>query len=422
MNHWPTHSESHGPSLQPTISMGAPEDVTLLLGPEKQPVRASIAVLCRSSSVWEAMFSGDWNASEKSEIEFPDDDVEAMLLVLRIAHLKFKDLPGKQALPLGQLLQLTLVTEKYDVVHIVRPFLEMFEWASIDKYVEHRSPFWLLVTWTFGYSESFAAFAIALIRLIEITEGGSIEVAGVVLLEKYMPPGIVESMLRIREETIDKMLTRCYNLLDGALTGPSCLAYLPKMPGSMDDTTTTKPSTGSSQGPKTPVSSQGPAISVKSQEHASFVNVQGYTVPEGSQRHKIPATSPGPAFSFDELEKAENKSICSSIILGSLMAQITRMGLNPIRKSSQDITSTVQILAGHLCSLQPTIPKTYDTRGMTSSVPNCTYSTFKSACTTIHESCAIRYRIDYEIAEMYREISSPVLDMHIKHMEEQAKK
>jgi hypothetical protein len=97
------------------------------------------------------MFEARWAESEASEIALRDDDMDAMLLVLRIAHLRFHDLPKK--LEFGPLLNLAVVCDKYDLVRMVRPFLDLHGWAKPHDYHQGKSwyPSWLFVAWTFGY-------------------------------------------------------------------------------------------------------------------------------------------------------------------------------------------------------------------------------------------------------------------------------
>lgn len=63
-------------------------DITLLIGDGKkhQSVKALKMVMCLTSPVWKAMLSGQWAESGASKIAFPDDDIDAMVIVLRIAH------------------------------------------------------------------------------------------------------------------------------------------------------------------------------------------------------------------------------------------------------------------------------------------------------------------------------------------------
>jgi hypothetical protein len=132
----PTSADGAEKVERPTIVMHDFGDVTLLIGPEEneQPVLASIATLRLASPVWKAMFGTRWAECEASEIPLPDDDVDAMILVLRIAHLRFHELPGERRLSSKALLNLSIVCDKYDLVRLVRPFLDLYVYLGYRMY------------------------------------------------------------------------------------------------------------------------------------------------------------------------------------------------------------------------------------------------------------------------------------------------
>ena len=53
------------------------------------------------------------------EMELPEDDADALLYVLRIAHLQFRRIPA--TLEFVDLLNVAIICDKYDTVEIVRP-------------------------------------------------------------------------------------------------------------------------------------------------------------------------------------------------------------------------------------------------------------------------------------------------------------
>ena len=94
------------------------------LGDQKIFVVSS-AVMRNASPVWRTMFDpqGHFMESQRSlthgEMDFPEDDPDALLCVLRIAHLQFQKIP--ETLNYTELLNLAIVCDKYDTVAIVRP-------------------------------------------------------------------------------------------------------------------------------------------------------------------------------------------------------------------------------------------------------------------------------------------------------------
>ena len=115
-----------------------------------------------------------WAESTANEISFPDDDAEAMLIVLRIAHLRFQELPGIHGLPFETLFNLAVTCDKYDTIKLVRPFLESRGWTRPHNtnVLESWDPSWLFVALKFGYISSFEHGAKYLIRNISLSSNG----------------------------------------------------------------------------------------------------------------------------------------------------------------------------------------------------------------------------------------------------------
>ncbi|PVI05850.1 hypothetical protein DM02DRAFT_682783 [Periconia macrospinosa] len=171
------------------------------------------------------MFGGDWNESEALEVYFPDEDVAAMLTVLNIAHLKFEDVPGFNGLAFEELVNLAVLCDKYDVVHLVHPFLEWYDWARhyvYPEYVGPGYPAWLFIAWTFGYRHSFGLLARHLSLRVEVRDNIILLGNGYDVMASYMPQDILESILEVRKNTIAEMLKTCYDLVELALEGPVC--------------------------------------------------------------------------------------------------------------------------------------------------------------------------------------------------------
>jgi hypothetical protein len=63
-----------------------------------------------------------------SEIRFPDDDCDAFVLILRIAHFQISYLPDK--LSQQELLELAVLTDKYELQTAVRMSLDFKRWME----------------------------------------------------------------------------------------------------------------------------------------------------------------------------------------------------------------------------------------------------------------------------------------------------
>lgn len=124
--------------------------VMLTIGKKKLSVAASRTVLTILSPVFKAMLTGGFReaVATNSQIPLPDDDPDALLLLLRIAHLKFKDLP--HTLSFRALYKLAVVCDKYDAAGAVRPFWDKFGGPFLSYIEEEGYEEWLYIAWTFG--------------------------------------------------------------------------------------------------------------------------------------------------------------------------------------------------------------------------------------------------------------------------------
>ncbi|XPS72276.1 hypothetical protein M3J09_004443 [Ascochyta lentis] len=222
----PQSSPATLPDRQQTVVLHDGGDVVLVVGEAggiQQPIQASKTAMSMASPVWKAMFSHVWAEHEASEISLPDDDVEAMLLVLRIAHLRFQDLPSKGLFPLNSLLNLAVVCDKYDLVHLVRPFLDLYGWAkpASTVYEHNTDPVWLFIDWTFGYSGDFTFRAEYFAANMSMGPDG-VPVVARQPFPKYMPPGLLDKITEIRLGALRSILDVCYENLNQALRGKIC--------------------------------------------------------------------------------------------------------------------------------------------------------------------------------------------------------
>lgn len=143
-------------------------DLTLVVGDSGKPVRlrASSKILGLASPVWNAMLYGGFQEQSATEIPLPDDNAGLLLVVLRIAHLKFNQVP--YYLDSSTLQGLAVLCDKYDMVGLLRPFLH--NWARLSLEYEHTHGWtlrtilaldgaenWLTIAWTFGLTEPFKA-------------------------------------------------------------------------------------------------------------------------------------------------------------------------------------------------------------------------------------------------------------------------
>ena len=164
-----------------TIYLDSSGDLRVLvkdIGDEWKTLIVSSNPMCLASPVWRAMLNpkSHFREAERQEVEFPDDNLDALLIVLRVAHLKFRDLP--KSLSFDGLVNLAVVSDKYDTVGIVRPWLP--QWLA-PWYKESCSPGyeeWLSIAWTFGDFATFQKVTRHLIESCDIDDAGRLSHLG----------------------------------------------------------------------------------------------------------------------------------------------------------------------------------------------------------------------------------------------------
>jgi hypothetical protein len=97
--------------------------------------RASSHAMALGSPVWEKFLFPPWSGpTETKDLEgrdvqtspvqrlnFAKDDGEALLILLHIAYLQYKEIPT--TLPYDHLLNLAILVNQYDYISIIRPWL-----------------------------------------------------------------------------------------------------------------------------------------------------------------------------------------------------------------------------------------------------------------------------------------------------------
>lgn len=123
-----THKRKATDPWLKTVNVDPMYDLTLIVGtPEygsgQRAFQINKGSFRNASRIWSKMLSGDWKESDMYEIEFPDDDCNAFQIILRIAHLQLPELPDKFSLQ--ELVDLTMLTDKYELQKTVKIGLEM---------------------------------------------------------------------------------------------------------------------------------------------------------------------------------------------------------------------------------------------------------------------------------------------------------
>ena len=91
------------------------------------------------------------------EVDFSDDNGEALLILLRIAHLRFHDTPT--TLPYETLLQVAKLCDQYQCIDLVRPWLS--QWLADEEQSSRTfgQENWMFIAWVFGREKVYERLA-----------------------------------------------------------------------------------------------------------------------------------------------------------------------------------------------------------------------------------------------------------------------
>ncbi|KAK7963988.1 hypothetical protein PG996_008324 [Apiospora saccharicola] len=160
--------------------------------------------LARSSPVWKAMLFGGFAESKPKEgdwiVSLPDDSPEAMSTLLGIIHAKFEGVPLLNHLITSHdLFNLTVLTDKYDLTHILRPWARTWldcVWDSgMCGFKHHLELLW--ITWELGDQERFTSTASYLAQ--NMKNKTALECA-------LTPPEVTETILELHYAAIDSLV------------------------------------------------------------------------------------------------------------------------------------------------------------------------------------------------------------------------
>ena len=92
------------------------------------------AALRRASPVWKAMLFSKFKEAKPADgsewiVELPEDDPSPLAIILQIIHGKFELVPTY--IPLAQLYGLLILTDKYQMTHVVKPWAHT--WVEVVR-------------------------------------------------------------------------------------------------------------------------------------------------------------------------------------------------------------------------------------------------------------------------------------------------
>ncbi|KAH8651511.1 hypothetical protein BGZ60DRAFT_569153 [Tricladium varicosporioides] len=110
--------------------------------------------------------------NKKTVLDFREDNANALLILLAIAHLKFKFVPQRE-LNDDQLMSLAVLCEKYQCLSTIGPFLPRWRKSGHAGQVARDRHKGQYISWVFGWEQSFIANTTVILRYIIPGGGGA---------------------------------------------------------------------------------------------------------------------------------------------------------------------------------------------------------------------------------------------------------
>lgn len=178
------------------IILDASGDLSLLVdeGENQVTFRVSSKAMCLASPVWRVMLdpSGPFKEArpENDSVLFPEDDAQALQILLYIAHLQFHSIP--ENLSFTQLLNLAIICDKYDTARLLFPWFHKWGTSFRDSALELGHECSLLIAWVFRDLDTFKHVADTLVRTTCVNSRGEcLARQELTPLGDHMPPGVI---------------------------------------------------------------------------------------------------------------------------------------------------------------------------------------------------------------------------------------
>ncbi|KAF9873762.1 nuclear pore protein-like protein [Colletotrichum karsti] len=172
----------------------------------RQLFRVCSKSLARSSVVFCKMLFGHFSETDQGLVSLPDDHIEPMFLALLIIHGRFAKVPS--FLTIEELFELVIITNKYDMTNIVRPWIN--NWVPRLKGIELCPDKDLLawIAWEVGADRVFEKMALDIAYECRVNKDGDILDTDGKLMKTNIyldAAGILDTIARARNKAISGM-------------------------------------------------------------------------------------------------------------------------------------------------------------------------------------------------------------------------
>lgn len=209
-------------SQLPITKIDPSGDLTLLLEDEDssgiivKTFLVSAKAMSLASPVWRTMLDpeGPWRKQHSGNLRMMDDEPDALLTLLDIAHLNFEEVPA--TLSFEKLVHLSVLCDKYDTITLVRPWVVTWirDLQQVRPVCDPGFEEWLFVAWVFGEKNIYEQVSKDLVLSIRTDgKGGYLTKQGKPMSEN-MPPGAKDAIVEARGRAIKDMLQLCHGLVE----------------------------------------------------------------------------------------------------------------------------------------------------------------------------------------------------------------
>ncbi|KKY13285.1 putative nuclear pore protein [Diplodia seriata] len=179
-------------------------------------------MLALACDAWKSMFAPDsqFKAPAKNEDGMAEtlleDNPQALALLLRIAHLRFDEVPRR--LSLEELYNMAILTDKYLPTRLVKPWAGLWIELLKGSAKDGNRGWWLWIAWEYGEEALFEELGTALVTECAIdAEQYRLVHDGTLLYEDAVPPSAPSDMLErvflVRNRIIHEILDVVYDEL-----------------------------------------------------------------------------------------------------------------------------------------------------------------------------------------------------------------
>ena len=166
------------PSGDLTVQVGENEhQKTFIVSPK---------AMCLASPVWRIMLEPTV-VGGRTRMDLTNDDPDALLILLRISHLQFSEVPLHVTYTL--LVHLAVLCDKYEMAQLLIPWITPWQvdWKTYALKEGYENLFF--VAWVFSDLETYTAIARNWVMRSTLDTDGNLVMGTNVFETKIMPPG-----------------------------------------------------------------------------------------------------------------------------------------------------------------------------------------------------------------------------------------